>query len=133
MQQWGKIKKEKAFVAKNINIICGLLGIVSAICRTLFYDNSDLLSNLSEGVVVYLIADYIFLSIFGCFNLKKNKFTFRLRCIITCVLGVVELFSIALVIFGIDPDWRICIPYLLAFLFSMLVSYNGYQAEKNNK
>lgn len=71
MQQWGKIKKEKAFVAKNINIICGLLGIVSAICRTLFYDNSDLLSNLSEGVVVYLIADYIFLSIFGCFNLKK--------------------------------------------------------------
>lgn len=119
-------KEHTAEVIRNVSYVVLVLSILIYyfICK----DND--IGLILVGIVMYNISNYLLTTLFQCRGPERNGFTFRLRCVF-CIITLVNLiYTIVIVLFA-DGYAIWILPALLIFAFSLVVLYNGYQAERN--
>ncbi|MDO4383137.1 MAG: hypothetical protein Q4C18_01435 [Eubacteriales bacterium] len=118
-------KEYTAMMIGNVNVIVMVLSIL--IAHIYFQDNGNF---APLGILMYDFSNYLLTTFFKCRVPEKNRFTFRLRCIF-CVITLISLIYMIIVVLFADGYVIWILPEFIIFLFSLVVLYNGYQAEKN--
>lgn len=118
-------KEHIAMMIGNVNVIVMVLSVL--IAHFCFQDNG---SFAPLGILMYDFSNYLLTTFFKCRVPEKNGFTFRLRCVF-CVITLINLIYMMVVVLFAGGYVIWILPALLIFAFSLVVLYNGYQAERN--
>lgn len=117
-------KEYTAMIIGNVNVIVMVLSVL--IAHFFFQDYGNF---APLGVLMYDFSNYLLTTFFKCRVPEKNRFTFQLRCIF-CVVALVNVIYMVVVVLFEDGYVSWIILSVAIFAFSLVVLYNGYQAER---
>lgn len=119
-------KEHTARVIRNVSYVV----LVLSILIYYFISKDNDIGLILVGIVMYNISNYLLTTFFQCRVPERNGFTFRLRCVFSVITLVSLIYTIVIVLFA-DGYAIWILSSVLIFAFSLVVLYNGYQAERN--